>query len=100
VAIWEVASIREGLIGIFNVAQETSDEQFVQIPSLPEGDYENLFVDLGVKELLKDECHTIFVDNNGKLRVPIVATVLHYTGVLLRPKTFYSEIFDFNYSDA
>ena len=97
VAVWEVPLLREGLIGIFNVAQETTDEQFIQIPNLPDGNYQNLFVDLGVKELLNDESRTISVDNNGKLRVPKVATVFHYKDVLLRPQTFYSEIFDFKY---
>lgn len=97
VAVWEVASMREGLIGIFNVAQEVTDEQFIQIPNLPDGDYESLFVDLGVDELRNDESRTISVNNNGEVRVPTVATILHYTNVVLRPQTFYSEIFDFNY---
>ncbi|CAF4865472.1 unnamed protein product, partial [Rotaria sp. Silwood1] len=94
VAVWEVTSAREGLIGLFNVAQESNDEQFVQISNLPAGNYENLFVDLGVNELLKDESRIISVNNNGKLRVPIVATIFHYTGILLRPQTFYTKSYN------
>ena len=99
VAVWEVCSTREGLIGIFNVAQETIDDQFVQIPNLPDGDYQNLLVNLGVKEILEDESSIISVNDNGKVRVPMVAFILHYTNVLLYPKTFYSEIFDFNFTN-
>ena len=100
VAVWEAPSIREGLIGIFNVAQETVDQQSIQIFNLPDGNYQNLFVDLGVKELLEDESRTISVNDNGKVPVPRVASVLHYSNVLLHPKTFYSDIFDFNFMSA
>jgi len=100
VAVWEISSTLEGLIGVFNVTQEANSKQCIKIPNLPKGDYENLFVDIGVNELLDDEFHTVSVDKNGELSVPKVAIVLHYTGVRLCPKTFYSEIFDFNYRHA
>ncbi|CAF1271864.1 unnamed protein product, partial [Didymodactylos carnosus] len=100
VAVWEAASICEGLIGVFNVMQEANCEQFIQIPNLPKGIYENLFVDMGVSALLEREFRTVSVDKNGLLPVPAVASVLYYVGVLLHPKPFYSEIFDFNYRQA
>jgi hypothetical protein len=100
VAVWEVESTREGLIGIFNVAQEADGEQFIQIPSLPDGNYKNLFVDMGVNELLQHELCAVSVNNNGRLAVPKVAIVLHYTNILLCPEPFYSATFDFNYRHA
>ena len=100
VAVWEVESTREGLIGIFNVAQEADGEQFIRIPNLPNGNYKNLFVDMGVNELLRRELRAVSVNNNGRLAVPKVAIVLHYTDILLRPKPFYSATFDFNYRHA
>ena len=100
VAIWEVASTCEGLIGIFNVVQETNHDQMIQIPNLPVGNHENLLIDLGVEDLADHEARTISVDQEGRVPVPLVASVLHYTGIVLRPKPFYSEIFDFSYRDA
>jgi hypothetical protein len=97
VAIWEVESTREGLIGIFNVAQEANGEQFIRIANLPNGKYKNLFIDMGVNELLRHELRAVPVSNYGQLAVPKVAFVLHYTNVLLYPKPFYSATFDFNY---
>lgn len=100
VAIWEVESTREGLIGIFNVAQEADGENFIRIPNLPKGNYRNLFINMGVNELLRRELCAVSVENHGQLPVPMVATILHYTDIILRPKPFYSEIFDFNYRNA
>ncbi|CAM4844396.1 unnamed protein product [Rotaria magnacalcarata] len=100
VAVWEVESTREGLIGIFNVAQEADGAQFIQIPNLPNGNYKNLFVDMGVNELLRYELRAVSVNSNGRLAVPKAAIVLHYTDILLRPKPFYSVTFDFNYRHA
>ena len=100
VAVWEAESTREGLIGVFNVAQEADEEQFIRIPYLPNGNYKNLFVDMGVNDLLRRERHLISVNNNGQLAVPKVAIVLHYTNILLHPKPFYCTTFDFNYRHA
>ena len=100
VAVWEVESTREGLIGIFNVAQEADGEQFIRIPYFPNGNYRNLYVDMGVNDLLRREFRAVPVNNNGRLVVPKVAIVLHYTDILLRPKPFYSTTFDINYRHA
>ncbi|CAF4249111.1 unnamed protein product [Rotaria socialis] len=100
VAVWEVKSTREGLIGIFNVAQEADGAQFIQIPNLSNGNYKNLFIDMGVNELLRYELRAVSVNSNGRLAVPKVAIVLHYTDILLLPKPFYSVTFDFNYRHA
>ena len=97
VAVWESKSDREGLIGLFNVSQNNANQQYVQFDKLPDGKYKNLLSNLGIKEIPKSESSTVTVSNNGKIRVPPVATVLHYSGFVLQPQMFYSELFDFDY---
>jgi hypothetical protein len=65
--------------------------------NLPDGKYQNLLSNLGIKEIPESESSTIIVSNNGKICVPLVATVFHYSGFVLRPQMFYSELFDFDY---
>jgi hypothetical protein len=60
---------------------------------LPDGKYQNLLSNLGIES----ESSTIIESNNGKICVPLVAAVFHYSGFILRPQMFYSELFDFNY---
>ncbi len=57
-AVWEIPSTLEGLIGVFNVAEEANSEQYIKIPNLLKGNYDNLFVDICVNELLDDEFHS------------------------------------------
>ena len=97
VLIWENEIDRQGLIGLFNVAQKNDNQQSVQIDHLPDGNYQNLLADLGVEEIPKSDSSTITVSNKGTIPVPPVAAVLHYSGFSLRPTMFYSELFDFDY---
>ncbi|CAF1623824.1 unnamed protein product [Adineta ricciae] len=93
--IWENENNRQGLIGIFNVSK--TNEQFIRIQDLPDGKYENLLSNPKIKDITQYDCPTIDVTNNGNILVPPVACILHYSGFVLRPKMFYSELFDFNY---
>ncbi|CAF1395118.1 unnamed protein product [Adineta ricciae] len=95
VIIWENENNREGLIGIFNVSK--TNEQFIRIQDLPDGKYENLLSNPKIKDIIQYDYPTINVTNNGNILIPPVACILHYSGFVLRPKMFYSELFDFNY---
>jgi hypothetical protein len=97
VAVWENESDHQGLIGLFNVSQNNTNEQYVQFDNLPDGQYQNLLSNLSIKEIPKSESSTITVSNNGKIRVPSVAAILQYSSFVLQPSMFYSELFDFDY---
>ncbi len=97
VAVWENQSDLQGLIGLFNVSQNNTNEQYVQFDHLPDGKYQNLLSYLDIKEIQKSESSTIIVSDNGKIRVPLVAAIFHYSGFVLQPDMFYSELFDFDY---
>ncbi|CAF1542027.1 unnamed protein product [Rotaria sp. Silwood1] len=94
VAVWQTESDRQGLIGVFNVLQSNTDNNYIQFDNLPDGKYQNL---LSNKEISPCESSIVTVSDNGKIPVPSVAVVLHYSGFLLQPKMFYSELFDFDY---
>ncbi|CAF5091520.1 unnamed protein product, partial [Rotaria sp. Silwood1] len=94
VAVWQTESDRQGLIGVFNVLQSNIDNNYIQFDNLPDGKYQNL---LSNKEISPCESSIVTVSDNGKIPVPSVAVVLHYSGFLLQPKMFYSELFDFDY---
>lgn len=96
-AVWENPSDRQGLIGLFNVSQNNTNQQYIEFNNLPDGKYQNLLFDLGIKDISKSECSTITVSNNGKISVPPVAVIFHYSDFILQPQMFYSELFDFNY---
>lgn len=97
VAVWESQLDRQGLIGIFNVLQNNLNQQYIHFDNLPNGKYFNLLSDLSIKEIPKCESSTITVSNNGNIRVPPIAAVIYYSGFILQPKMFYSELFDFDY---
>lgn len=99
VAIWEIESDREGVIGLFNVSQNDKEEQFVQFDNLTDGTYQNLSSNFDIRLCSEYESKTITVLNNGKIPVPSVTTIIHYSGCILRPKMFYSELFDFDYKE-
>lgn len=96
VLIWENEKDLQGLIGLFNVTQNHDQQQYIQIDRLPDGNYRNLLSDLGVEGIQKSDS-SITVSNNGTISVPPVVAVLHYSGFVLRPRMFYSELFDFDY---
>ncbi|UJR29841.1 hypothetical protein I4U23_017384 [Adineta vaga] len=95
VIIWENEFDKQGLIGIFNVSQ--TNEENIQIKNLPDGNYENLLFNSELKDLIQCKSSTINVSNDGRISIPSVALILHYSGFILRPQMFYSELFDFNY---
>lgn len=95
VLIWENKIDRQGLIGLFNVSQ--NNDQHVQIDRLPDGNYPNLLSDLCIEGIPNSESSSIIVSHGGKIPVPSIASVLHYSGILLQPRMFYSELFDFDY---
>lgn len=97
VLIWENKVDHQGLIGLFNVSQTNDNEQHVQIDRLRDGNYQNLLSDLCIEGIPKSESSTITVSNGGKIAVPSVAAILHYSGFVLRPQMFYSDLFDFDY---
>ncbi|CAF2776509.1 unnamed protein product [Rotaria sp. Silwood2] len=97
VVVWQTESDRQGLIGLFNVSQSNTDQKYVQFDNLPDGQYQNLLSNLSIKGMPQCESSMVTVSDNGKIPVPLVATVLHYFGFLLQPKMFYSELFDFDY---
>ncbi|CAF1134171.1 unnamed protein product [Adineta steineri] len=97
VTVWENEFDRQGLIGIFNVSQNNRNEEYIQINNLPDGEYQNLLSNSGIKEIDKCESSTITISNNGKIRIPSVALIIQYSGFILQPQMFYSEIFDFDY---
>ncbi|CAF3432945.1 unnamed protein product, partial [Rotaria sp. Silwood2] len=97
VVVWQTESDRQGLIGLFNVSQSNTDQKYVQFDNLPDGQYQNLLSNLSIKGMPQCESSMVTVSDNGKIPVPLVATVLHYFGFFLQPKMFYSELFDFDY---
>ncbi|CAF1102446.1 unnamed protein product [Didymodactylos carnosus] len=97
VGIWEDEVSKEGLIGVFNVEQIAKQDDELEISNLPDGTYQNLLIDLGLKGENTYEQDVEINVKNGKLKVPQLACILHYKQLILDPQVFYSDIFDFNY---
>lgn len=98
VILWENQQDQQGLIALFNVSQQNnSNQQFIQFKNLPDGIYENLLSKIDIKGIDQSSDSTINVSNNGQIPVPSIASVLFYSGFVLKPNMFYSELFDFDY---
>ena len=101
VAVWENENDRQGLIGIFNVNQRNTKGNVIQMKNLPDGIYSNYLSDVQILPSSSSSSinfpSTIDVSNGGSIPVPLTISILHYSGFLLHPQMFYTDLFDFDY---